>query len=123
MYLAKHAGSLVKKADAATNKVASVSSVRFTQDNKNAEMDQSAKALELFYAHLKANALRDDEAQFTDKPLADESGLADGQLIRPRYFIAVRSGFEWNKYNQTHYDADNPPPKVVQGYKFTLFYP
>ncbi|KAJ2747900.1 hypothetical protein GGI19_006309, partial [Coemansia pectinata] len=29
----------------------------------------------------------------------------------------------WNKYNQTHYDKDNPPPKVVQGYKFNIFYP
>ncbi|KAG0426137.1 hypothetical protein HPB47_026741, partial [Ixodes persulcatus] len=32
-------------------------------------------------------------------------------------------GFEWNKYNQTHYDMDNPPPKIVQGYKFNIFYP
>ena len=31
--------------------------------------------------------------------------------------------FEWNKYNQTHYDFDNPPPKIVQGYKFNIFYP
>jgi hypothetical protein len=22
-----------------------------------------------------------------------------------------------------HFDADNPPPKVVQGYKFNVFYP
>lgn len=22
-----------------------------------------------------------------------------------------------------HFDADNPPPKVVQGYKFNIFYP
>ena len=29
-------------------------------------------------------------------------------------------GFEWNKYNQTHYDTDNPPPKIVQGYKFNV---
>merc|ERR1712224_148428 len=28
-----------------------------------------------------------------------------------------------NKYNQTHYDHDNPPPKMVQGYKFNIFYP
>jgi hypothetical protein len=35
----------------------------------------------------------------------------------------VLQGFEWNKYNQTHYDGDNPPPKVVQGYKFNIFYP
>ncbi|KAI8454647.1 cactus-binding C-terminus of cactin protein-domain-containing protein [Phakopsora pachyrhizi] len=31
---------------------------------------------------------------------------------KPRYF-----------YNQTHYNTDNPPPKVVQGYKFNIFYP
>ncbi|KAI9594301.1 mid region of cactin-domain-containing protein [Syncephalis fuscata] len=42
---------------------------------------------------------------------------------KPRYFNRVNTGFEWNKYNQTHYDFDNPPPKVVQGYKFNIFYP
>ena len=34
--------------------------------------------------------------------------------------FAYTQGFEWNKYNQTHYDVDNPPPKVVQGYKFNV---
>ncbi|KAK5091475.1 hypothetical protein LTR05_001658 [Lithohypha guttulata] len=42
---------------------------------------------------------------------------------KPRYFNRVQMGYEWNKYNQTHYDYDNPPPKVVQGYKFHIFYP
>jgi hypothetical protein len=42
---------------------------------------------------------------------------------KPRYFNRVKTGYEWNKYNQTHYDHDNPPPKVVQGYKFNIFYP
>ncbi|GJN92199.1 hypothetical protein Rhopal_005229-T1 [Rhodotorula paludigena] len=42
---------------------------------------------------------------------------------KPRYFNKVHTGYEWNKYNQTHYDSDNPPPKVVQGYKFNIFYP
>ncbi len=42
---------------------------------------------------------------------------------KPRYFNRVHTGFEWNKYNQTHYDVDNPPPKIVQGYKFNIFYP
>jgi hypothetical protein len=42
---------------------------------------------------------------------------------KPRYFNRVKTGWDWNKYNQTHYDFDNPPPKIVQGYKFTLFYP
>merc|ERR1712194_21161 len=42
---------------------------------------------------------------------------------KPRFFNRVKTGYEWNKYNQTHYDHDNPPPKQVQGYKFNVFYP
>jgi hypothetical protein len=42
---------------------------------------------------------------------------------KPRFFNRVHTGYEWNKYNQTHYDHDNPPPKIVQGYKFNIFYP
>lgn len=41
---------------------------------------------------------------------------------KPRFLNRVHTGFEWNKYNQTHYDTDNPPPKIVQGYKFNIFY-
>ncbi|CAM9386626.1 unnamed protein product, partial [Choristocarpus tenellus] len=33
---------------------------------------------------------------------------------KPRYFNRVKTGYDWNKYNQTHYDHDNPPPKTVQ---------
>ena len=39
------------------------------------------------------------------------------------FFNRVRTGYDWNKYNRTHYDHDNPPPKTVQGYKFNIFYP
>jgi hypothetical protein len=42
---------------------------------------------------------------------------------KPRYFNRVRTGYDWNKYNKTHYDYDNPPPKTIQGYKFNVFYP
>jgi len=42
---------------------------------------------------------------------------------KPKYFNRVHTGYEWNKYNQTHYDSENPPPKVVIGYKFNIFYP
>eukprot|EP00917_Polyrhabdina_sp_WS-2016_P005896 GHVP01013130.1.p1 GENE.GHVP01013130.1~~GHVP01013130.1.p1 ORF type:complete len:567 (+),score=98.15 GHVP01013130.1:312-2012(+) len=45
------------------------------------------------------------------------------QTRKPRYFNRVRTGFEWNKYNQTHYDYDNPPPRQVMGYKFNIYYP
>jgi len=56
----------------------------------------------------------------TNAPAISPLGLV---LRKPRYFNRVRSGYEWNKYNQTHYDIENPPPKVVQGYKFNIFYP
>ena len=42
---------------------------------------------------------------------------------KPRFFNRVKTGYDWNKYNSTHYDHDNPPPKIVQGYKFNVFYP
>ncbi|XP_068620066.1 splicing factor Cactin [Battus philenor] len=67
-----------------------------------------------------------DSAQFSvEHPLPELPCLwADKYRPRkPRYFNRVHTGFEWNKYNQTHYDMDNPPPKIVQGYKFNIFYP
>ncbi|KAL7421742.1 hypothetical protein Q5752_003513 [Cryptotrichosporon argae] len=42
---------------------------------------------------------------------------------KPRFFNRVKTGYEWTAYNQTHYDTENPPPKIVQGYKFNIFYP
>lgn len=42
---------------------------------------------------------------------------------KPRYYNRVHTGYDWTKYNRTHYDHDNPPPKTVQGYRFNVFYP
>jgi len=42
---------------------------------------------------------------------------------KPKFFNRIKTGYEWTRYNQTHYDHLNPPPKVVQGYKFNIFYP
>ncbi|XP_004536751.1 cactin [Ceratitis capitata] len=66
-----------------------------------------------------------DEAEFSvEVPLEAVQIASDKYRPRkPRYFNRVHTGFEWNKYNQTHYDMDNPPPKIVQGYKFNIFYP
>jgi len=49
--------------------------------------------------------------------------ISNVNLINSLNLFRVHTGFEWNKYNQTHYDMDNPPPKIVQGYKFNIFYP
>ena len=42
---------------------------------------------------------------------------------KPCYFNRVMTGYDWNKYNQTHYDHDNPSPKTVHGYKFNICFP
>ncbi|OWM63288.1 hypothetical protein CDL15_Pgr022033 [Punica granatum] len=35
----------------------------------------------------------------------------------------VHIGYKWSKYSQIYYDQANLPPKIVQGYKFNIFYP
>ncbi len=53
--------------------------------------------------------------------MSGQSSTADKYKPRkPKYYNRVKSGYEWNKYNQTHYDQDNPPPKVIQGYQFNV---
>ena len=42
---------------------------------------------------------------------------------KPIFYNKIKMGFEWNQYNQVHYDINNPPPKVIQGYRFNIFYP
>nr|CAD7457625.1 unnamed protein product [Timema tahoe] len=67
-----------------------------------------------------------EEAEFSVETALDNQVYLWSDKYRPRkprYFNRVHTGFEWNKYNQTHYDMDNPPPKIVQGYKFNIFYP
>ncbi|KAJ3164390.1 hypothetical protein HK101_000465 [Irineochytrium annulatum] len=74
-----------------------------------------------------SQTMEDDEEMFTEElVVASKSTYMWQDKYRPRkprYFNRVHTGYEWNKYNQTHYDTDNPPPKVVQGYKFNIFYP
>ncbi|XP_030381525.1 cactin [Scaptodrosophila lebanonensis] len=70
--------------------------------------------------------MQGDEAEFSVETVLDAVPQLATDKYRPRkprYFNRVHTGFEWNKYNQTHYDMDNPPPKIVQGYKFNIFYP
>ncbi|KAK3954927.1 mid region of cactin-domain-containing protein [Pseudoneurospora amorphoporcata] len=90
----------------------------------NEDFSQATKAL---YDREVARGFLEGEEIFT----AEESLASNPKPVwadkyrprKPRYFNRVLMGYEWNKYNQTHYDHDNPPPKVVQGYKFNIFYP
>ncbi|KAM9718709.1 splicing factor Cactin [Menidia menidia] len=87
--------------------------------------DANESAEDAFVRRAK-QGMGNEEAQFSvEFPLTGKMYLwADKYRPRkPRFFNRVHTGFEWNKYNQTHYDFDNPPPKIVQGYKFNIFYP
>lgn len=90
----------------------------------NEDFSQATKAL---YEREVARGIDEDEEIFTAEEAVTTTTKpqwADKYRPRkPRYFNRVQMGYEWNKYNQTHYDHDNPPPKVVQGYKFNIFYP
>ncbi|KFA64449.1 hypothetical protein S40285_01091 [Stachybotrys chlorohalonatus IBT 40285] len=105
---------LVKKSDDLTSASAT----------GNEDVSQATKAL---YDREAARGVSENEEIFTAEeavPSGSKPQWTDKYRARkPRYFNRVQMGYEWNKYNQTHYDHDNPPPKVVQGYKFNIFYP
>ena len=86
-----------------------------------------SSATKALYEREVARGVQEDEEIFAgEEDLSSSSKPQWASKYRPRkprYFNRVQMGYEWNKYNQTHYDHDNPPPKVVQGYKFNVFYP
>ncbi|GFS73667.1 hypothetical protein TNCV_2246891 [Trichonephila clavipes] len=95
----------------------SLSTVHMRRDLLTAE--------EKAFEQIARKGMDSDEAVFSVEQSIEKSYIwADKYRPRkPRYFNRVHTGFEWNKYNQTHYDIENPPPKIVQGYKFNIFYP
>ncbi|PNW78408.1 hypothetical protein CHLRE_09g398650v5 [Chlamydomonas reinhardtii] len=88
--------------------------------------EEDAAALALFRTQAEKTMGADEgDRQFGGEVSLDSKVYWWHEKYRPRkpkYFNRVHTGYEWNKYNQTHYDSDNPPPKVVQGYKFNIMY-
>jgi len=108
----------------ATSQAVTTSASRFAPVEKE-DYSQATMAL---YEREVARGVEEGEEIFTAEEqvaTARPNWAADYDYKprKPRYFNRVQMGFEWNKYNQTHYDQENPPPKVVQGYKFNIFYP
>jgi hypothetical protein len=105
-----------------TSQAVTTSASRFAPVEKE-DYSQATMAL---YEREVARGVEEGEEIFTaeeDVATARPRWAGDYKPRKPRYFNRVQMGYEWNKYNQTHYDHDNPPPKVVQGYKFNIFYP
>ena len=74
------------------------------------------------YEEMKKKGVGQDEEEFTDilfsggdskVPIQKYEWEDRYKARKPRFFNTVQTGYEWNKYNQTHYDVDNPPPKIV----------
>ncbi|OOF90123.1 hypothetical protein ASPCADRAFT_212202 [Aspergillus carbonarius ITEM 5010] len=107
----------------ATNAPVATASTRFSSI-PNEDFSQATKAL---YERELAKGVSENEEIFTGEESVSTGSqpqwASKYRPRKPRYFNRVQMGYEWNKYNQTHYDHDNPPPKVVQGYKFNIFYP
>jgi hypothetical protein len=106
----------------ASGGAATVSASRFATVEKE-DYSQATMAL---YEREVARGVEEGEEVFTAEEqvtTARPQWAGTYKPRKPRYFNRVQMGYEWNKYNQTHYDHDNPPPKVVQGYKFNIFYP
>eukprot|EP00494_Astrolonche_serrata_P031784 UN32053 len=85
-------------------------------------------------AQKEASAFIDDGVNEIDIQMKNDVPIPVGQQKvyewhnkyrprKPQYFNRVKTGFSWTKYNQAHYNIENPPPKVVMGYKFNIFYP
>ncbi|KAF1952872.1 hypothetical protein CC80DRAFT_495012 [Byssothecium circinans] len=104
------------------NQIGSTSASRFAP----VEKEDYSRATMALYEREVARGVDEGEEVFAAEEEVTSTrphGTGDYKARKPRYFNRVQMGYEWNKYNQTHYDHDNPPPKVVQGYKFNVFYP
>lgn len=102
-------------------------SVKSEDDDKNedTDVDNSAEA-KAFQRKEEERGLEADEGLMQNDEVAVNKIYAwqdKYQPRKPRYFNRVRTGYDWHKYNATHYDRDNPPPRMIQGYKFCIFYP
>jgi hypothetical protein len=119
---AKSSDATVSSSQPTTSQTVTTSASRFAP----VEKEDYSKATMALYEREVARGVEEGEEIFTaeeEVTTARPQWAGNYKPRKPRYFNRVQMGYEWNKYNQTHYDHDNPPPKVVQGYKFNIFYP
>lgn len=92
----------------------------------NTNDDSFSTITNLLYEREASKGENEDEELFNveEEIIQATPSWADTyQPRKPKFFNRVQTGYDWNRYNQIHYDTNNPPPKVVQGYKFNIFYP
>jgi hypothetical protein len=97
--------------------------LREMRSGKTGSSQASLSSNEARMMEIAKVGMNNDEASFAVEENLGQQDLLWADKFRPqkpKYFNRVHTGFDWNKYNQTHYDMDNPPPKIVQGYRFNV---
>ncbi|GMK59549.1 hypothetical protein CspeluHIS016_0801550 [Cutaneotrichosporon spelunceum] len=110
-----------------------VSSETFAPKPPQQEVEDTDAATERHWrARIAAESAHLDEDEGLED--MDEADLAEGMPAtynwgnkyrprKPRFYNRIHTGYEWTSYNKGHYDKENPPPKIVMGYRFHIFYP
>ncbi|KAJ4800187.1 Cactin [Rhynchospora pubera] len=82
------------------------------------QQNYSSRIIEPRETQMIASEISRINSHKNDQELISEHGLR-----KPKYIFRVHTGFKWNKYNRNHYDNEHPPPKIVKGYSFVIYYP
>jgi hypothetical protein len=94
--------------------------INFDENNLDQEGVEEMMRFEL------EKKVESDEVEFQEtvkmKPVLEE-WMKKFKARKPKFFNRIKTGYDWNRYNLSHFDNTNPPPKIVQGYKFNIFYP
>ncbi|SPJ09729.1 cactin homolog, putative [Plasmodium sp. DRC-Itaito] len=97
------------------------------KDNLNKLFMEDKKIYDIFVQREKKKGIKDIIIMKDIIPhnLVKTATLLKDNLFvarKPLYFNRIKTSFDWNKYNKTHYDYENTPPKYICGYKFNIFY-
>lgn len=87
-------------------------------------MDTHPRALQL-YKYYDARTAGARWRRITDivDPQVKPSATSSPSGVKPLYIAHEVSQIVWTRYNQAHYSSTNPPPPIIQGYRFLIFYP
>jgi hypothetical protein len=92
------------------------------RSNKFVLGDERVFSADELYQREADNGLDENEQLITDEQVQQPTFEWAGKhrAIKPRFWCKLRRIPNWNRYNQTHYDLNNPPPRIIDGYRFNV---
>lgn len=95
-----------------------------TPEDSPPPMSTSTTKVDMFQKETEKRMGDGEEAFNLDIPMQKEYPWQDLYKSRkPNFFNRVIKGYDWNRYNQTHFTTEEPPPPTIRGYRFNIFYP